>query len=56
MVFNVASGEPVGNMNEMDTNMYGPGALKISPDGKLVAVSSSDGSVKVLELTTGKYL
>ena len=54
MVFSVESGESVSDMSRMDTMMSGPGACKISPDGKLVAVSSSDGSVKVVELTTGE--
>ena len=55
MVFSVETGQPLGDMGKMDTSMAGPGALKISPDGQLVAVSSSDGSVRVMELTTSKY-
>lgn len=52
MIFDVATGEP-NDMNPqgMDTNKHGCTCLVVSPDDRLVCSGSSDGSVKVSDIT-----
>ena len=52
MLFNTETGEPSQDMNQMDTNLAGCTCLRMSPNDKLIAACSSDGSVKVSVATS----
>uniref|UniRef100_A0A1I8JF78 WD_REPEATS_REGION domain-containing protein n=1 Tax=Macrostomum lignano TaxID=282301 RepID=A0A1I8JF78_9PLAT len=44
------------NPNQMDTMMAGCSAIAVSDDSRLAAAASTDGSVKLIEADSGKYL
>lgn len=55
MVYSVDTGQAVSSMKQMDTMIAGALCVRISPDDTLVAVASSDGTVRVMNMSTNKY-